>query len=91
LTILEHQETRLKLLTEILPKFEQTMADQGKNIKVKLQEGPAPNSEFITKLTLDFNSGNVPDVVSYGGTSTPDFAAAAYLLDLTPLLMVWPD
>ena len=91
LTLLDHQEPRIALLQEMLPKFEEQMAAQGKNIKVNLQEAPAPDTEFQTKLTLDFNSGNAPDVTSFGGTVTADFAAAGYLLDLTTLANEWPD
>lgn len=91
LTLLEHQEPRLALLQEMLPKFEEQMAAQGKNITVDLQEAPAPDTEFQTKLTLDFNSGNAPDVTSFSSTMTPDFAAAGYLLDLTAKANEWPD
>lgn len=91
LTLLDHQEPRLALLQEMLPKFEEQMAAQGKNITVSLQEGPAPDTEFQTKLTLDFNSGNAPDVTSFGGTVTADFSAAGYLLDLTSRASAWPD
>ena len=91
LTILEHQQPRIDLLQKLLPNFEQVMAGQGMNVKVKVQEGPAPDSEFLTKLTLDFNSGNAADVMSYSATSTPDFAAAGYLLDLTDRVNAWPD
>lgn len=91
LTILDHQEPRIALLEEMLPRFEEEMAAQGRNITVNLQEGPAPDTEFQTKLTLDFSSGNAPDVTSFGGTLTPDFAAAGYLLDLTSRATEWPD
>ena len=91
LTLLDHQEPRLALLEEMLPTFEEAMAAQGKNITVKLLEGPAPDTEFLTKLTLDYNSGNAADVASFGATSTPDFAAGGYLLDLTTLADAWPD
>ena len=91
ITVLDHQEPRLALLEEMLPAFEETMAAQGKNIRVKLLEGPAPDTEFLTKLTLDYNSGNAPDVTSFGGSGTADFAAAGYLLDMTSLTEAWPD
>ncbi|MBA3372255.1 MAG: hypothetical protein H0T98_01820, partial [Euzebyaceae bacterium] len=66
LTILDHQEPRTKLLRELLPEFEKEMADQGKDISVELVEGPAPDDQFQTKATLDFNSGNAADVTSAG-------------------------
>ncbi len=91
LTLLDHQEPRLALLEEMLPQFEEAMAAQGKNITVKILEGPAPDTEFLTKLTLDYNSGNAPDVTSFGATSTADFTAAGYLLDLTSRAEAWPD
>lgn len=91
LTLLDHQEPRLALLEEMLPLFEEQMAEQGMNITVQLQEAPAPDTEFQTKLTLDFNSGNAPDVTSFGGTITADFAAAGYLMDLSTHASEWPD
>jgi multiple sugar transport system substrate-binding protein len=91
LTILDHQAPRIALLEEMLPKFEEEMTAQGKNITVNVQEAPAPDTEFQTKLTLDFSSGNAPDVTSFGATLTADFAAAGYLLDLTDRANEWTD
>jgi multiple sugar transport system substrate-binding protein len=91
LTLLDHQEPRVELLKELLPEFEREMADQGKDIEVQLLEGPAEDTQFITKLTLDYNSGNAPDVASFGNSSTVDFALSGFLLDLTPMLDEWPD
>lgn len=91
LTLLEHQDPRIKEIRELLPKFEAAMKAQGKNITVRLQEGPAPDSEFRTKLTLDYNAGNAADVTSYGFSWVPDFVAAGYLLDLTDRLNGWAD
>ncbi len=59
LTLLDHQEPRVELLKELLPQFEEEMSNQGKNIKVELQEGPAPDTEFLNKLTLDFSSATL--------------------------------
>ena len=89
LTILDHQAPRLDFLKEVLPAFEEEMASQGKNITVKLLEGPA--TEFETKLTLDFSSDNAPDITSNGLGSVADWAPSGFLLDLTPYLEQWPD
>lgn len=89
LTILDHQAPRLEFLREVIPAFEKEMASQGKNITVKVLEGPA--TEFVTKLTLDFSAGNAPDVTSDGLASVADWAPSGYLLDLTPYLEQWPD
>jgi len=91
LTLLEHQEPRLALLQEMVPKFEEAMTAAGKNITVNVLEAPAPDTEFLTKLTLDYNSGNAPDVTSFGATTTADFAAGGYLLDLSTQVEAWPD
>ncbi len=91
LTLMEHQDPRIKELRDLLPKFESAMKAQGRNITVKLQEGPAPDNEFRTKLTLDYNAGNAADVTSYGFSWVPDFVAAGYLLDLTDRVNAWPD
>ncbi|MDQ3784745.1 MAG: extracellular solute-binding protein [Actinomycetota bacterium] len=91
LTLLDHQEPRVELLKKLLPQFEQDMEEQGKKISVKLLEGPAEDTQFATKLTLDYNSGNAPDVASFGNSSTVDFATSGFLLDLTPMTEEWTD
>jgi multiple sugar transport system substrate-binding protein len=91
LTLLDHQAPRVELLKKLLPQFEKEMKQQGKDISVKLQEGPAPDEEFNSKLTLDFSSQNAPDVTSFGYSYTADFASSGYLLDLKPYLNKWSD
>lgn len=91
LTLLDHQEPRVELLKKMLPQFEQDMKKQGKEITVKLLEGPAEDTQFATKLTLDYNSGNSPDVASFGNSSTVDYATSGFLLDLTPMIEKWAD
>lgn len=91
LTLLDHQEPRVELLKKLLPQFEKDMEDQGKEISVELLEGPAEDTQFATKLTLDYNSGNAPDVASFGNASTVDFATSGFLLDLTPMTEEWTD
>lgn len=91
LTLLEHQEPRVKLLEELLPRFEKEMRDRGQEITVELQEGPAPDPEFLNKLTLDYSSGNAPDVASFGNNETARFASSGYLLDLTSNTERWAD
>lgn len=91
LTLEDHQKPRVELLRKLLPKFEQDMAAKGRQIKVKLIEGPAEDGAFKSKLTLDYNSGNAPDVTSIGAADASTFAASGYLLDLTDRLNSWPD
>jgi len=91
LTILEHQDPRIAELKVLLPKFEAEMQQQGRNVTVRLLEGPAPDSEFLTKVTLDYNAGNAADVTSYGASAVPGFVDAGYLLDLTDRLNGWAD
>jgi multiple sugar transport system substrate-binding protein len=91
LTLEDHQKPRVELLRKLLPKFEQEMAAKGRQIKVKLIEGPAEDGAFKSKLTLDYNSGNAPDVTSIGAADASTFAASGYLLDLTDRLNSWPD
>jgi multiple sugar transport system substrate-binding protein len=91
LTLEDHQKPRVELVRKLLPKFEQEMAAKGKQIKVKLVEGPAEDEPFKSKLTLDYNSGNAPDVTSIGAADASNFAASGYLLDLTERLNGWPD
>jgi multiple sugar transport system substrate-binding protein len=91
LTLEDHQKPRVELLRKLLPKFEQAMKAQGKQITVKLVEGPAEDGAFKSKLTLDYNSGNAPDVTSIGAADASSFAASGYLLDLTDRLNGWAD
>src|SRR5215212_5244954 len=89
LTLEDHQKPRVELLRKLLPQFEQAMKSQGKQITVKLIEGPAEDEPFKSKLTLDYNSGNAPDVTSIGAADASNFAASGYLLDLTDRLNGW--
>jgi multiple sugar transport system substrate-binding protein len=91
LTLLDHQEPRVELLKEMIPQFEEEMKEQGKNVQVEILEGPAPDEEFLTKLTLDFSSQNAPDVTSFPNANTVEFATSGYLLDLSPYTEEWPD
>src|SRR3712207_2276184 len=75
----------------MIPPFEEGMNEQGKNIQVEILEGPAPDEEFLTKLTLDFSSQNAPDVTSFPNANTVEFATSGYLLDLTPYTREWSD
>jgi multiple sugar transport system substrate-binding protein len=91
LTLLDHQEPRVELLKEMIPQFEKDMKEQGKNIQVEILEGPAPDEEFLSKLTLDFSSQNAPDVTSFPNANTVEFSTSGYLLDLTPYTEEWTD
>jgi multiple sugar transport system substrate-binding protein len=91
LTLLDHQELRVNALRELVPKFESEMAAQGRNIKVRLLEGPASDAEFETKITLDYSTGNAADVISSGAGPVPNYVAAGYLLDLTDMVNAWDE
>jgi len=67
------------------------MAAKGTPVKVVLQEGPTPDTEFKTKITVDYAAGNPPDVTRYRAAWVADFADAGYLLDLTDRLKTWSD
>jgi multiple sugar transport system substrate-binding protein len=84
ITIIEHQPPRVALLKKMLPVFERTHP----SIKVKLIEGPAVDSDFQSKLTLDFSSGHAADVIALS-FAPADVAASGYLLDLTSLANKW--
>src|ERR671937_3231639 len=62
ITVLEHQQLRLKLLKAEIPRFEAAMAARGTPIKVHLQVGPTPDNEFLTQLTTAYTVGTGPDV-----------------------------
>jgi multiple sugar transport system substrate-binding protein len=84
ITIMEHQPPRVALLKKMLPQFERTHP----NIDVKLLEGPAPDTEFQTKLTLDMNAGHAADVFALS-FNPADVAASGFLLDLTARAKAW--
>jgi len=85
ISIIEHQPPRVALLKQMLPLFEKTHP----NIKVKLIEGPAVDTDFQNKVTLDLNSGHAADVIALS-FDPADVAASGYLLNLTPLVNAWP-
>jgi multiple sugar transport system substrate-binding protein len=84
ITIIEHQPPRVALLKQMLPLFERTHP----NIKVKLIEGPAVDTDFQNKLTLDFSSGHAADVIALS-FDPADVASSRYLLNLTPYVNKW--
>lgn len=84
ITIIEHQPPRVALLKKMLPLFERTHP----NIKVKLIEGPAVDTDFQSKLVLDLNSGHASDVIAVS-FDPADVAASGYLLNLTRLVNGW--
>jgi multiple sugar transport system substrate-binding protein len=85
ITIIEHQPPRVALMKRMLPLFQRAHP----NIEVKLLEGPAPDSEFQTKLTLDLNAGRAPDVFALS-FDPADIAVSGFLLDLTRRVQAWP-
>ena len=54
ITVLEHQQLRLKLLRAEIPRFEAAMAVRGTPIKVSLHAGPMPDNDFQTQLTVAY-------------------------------------
>jgi multiple sugar transport system substrate-binding protein len=86
ITLMDHQPPRIKLVKRMLPQFEREHPD----IKVRLQEGPSTDTDFMTKLTLAYSSGTAPDVVGLP-VDPADTAASGYLLDLTDRLAHWAD
>lgn len=81
----EGQGPRVTLLKKMVPVFEKTHP----NIKVNLIFGPAVDTDYQTKLTIEASSGHAPDVMSLSFPPA-DFAASGYLLNLTPLVKAWP-
>ncbi len=92
ITVLDHQDLRVKSLRAIIPGFEAAMKAQGKNITVNLVDANiAIDTEFQQKLIVDYEGDNPPDVTAVGASGVPDYATAGYLLDLTDRLAAWPD
>jgi multiple sugar transport system substrate-binding protein len=92
LTVLDHQDLRVKSLRAIIPAFEAAMKAQGKNITVNLVDANiAIDTEFQQKLIVDWEGDDPPDVTAVGASGVPDYATAGYLLDLTDRLAAWPD
>jgi ABC-type glycerol-3-phosphate transport system substrate-binding protein len=65
ITVREHQQLRLRLLKDEIPRFEAAMADRGTPIKVRLQVGPTSDNDFLTQLTVAYTAGVGPDVTSF--------------------------
>ena len=92
ITILEHQANRITALNAIKPMCEASMAEQGMNVTLDIQDAQvADDTEFQTKLPILYQGDSPPDVTSYPGAWVPGFAAAGYLADLTDRLNGWAD
>jgi multiple sugar transport system substrate-binding protein len=91
ITVLEHQQLRLKLLKAEIPRFEAAMAARGTPIKVHPQVGPTPDNDFLTQLTMAYTVGTGPDVTSFPSSWTPDYILANFLKDITAYVQAWPD
>src|SRR3954453_10433728 len=79
ITVLEHQQLRLRLLKTEIPRFEAAMAARGTPIKVHLQVGPPSDNDFLTQLTVGYTTGAGPDVTSFPVSWTPDYILANFL------------
>jgi multiple sugar transport system substrate-binding protein len=92
LTVLEHQVLRLEALNTIKPMCEASLAAQGMNVTLDIQDAAvADDTEFAGKLPILYQGDSPPDVTSYGGALVPGFAAAGYLLDITDRVGAWAD
>lgn len=74
-----------------IPFFEGKMAEQGRIVKVRIIDYPAPDPPFIEKTITDLKAGTAPDVIFVDGFFIGQFAEAGYLVDLTPFVEKWPD
>src|SRR5919206_2060306 len=83
ITVLEHQQLRLRLLKAEIPRFEAAMAARGTPIKVRLHVGPTADNDFLTRLTVAYTAGAGPDVTSFPVSWTPDYILANLLRDIT--------
>jgi len=49
----------------VLPRFEEYMADQGKNVNVELIETGVPDEDYKTRLIMDLRAGEGADIMSF--------------------------
>ena len=91
INLLEHQKPRLEVLAKIVPMCESTLKSQGFNIKINVTGQVVEDEQFRSNVTVLYQGDNPPDITSYPGSWTPDFATAGYLLDITSRLEAWPD
>jgi multiple sugar transport system substrate-binding protein len=91
MTVLEHQQLRLRLLEAEIPRFEAAMAARGTPIKVALQAGPTADNAFQTQLTVAYTAGAGPDVTSFPVSWTPDYILGSFLKDITANVQAWPE
>ena len=69
--------------------FNRMMEEQGKPFRITNLVGPATDNDIKTKLTLDAAAGTLPDISRVNTEMVADFAAADYILDLSPYLTAW--
>jgi multiple sugar transport system substrate-binding protein len=90
-SIVEFQDKRAQLVSELIPEFEAEMAARGDPVKVDLESAPMSDADFHVEIGKRYEAGNAPDVVSYPTAWAPDFTARGWLADLTDRVSTWPD
>jgi|GEM_PF-1027207 len=84
------RELSNKTKANTIAKFNAQMEKDGKPWRLKDVKGPATDNDLTTKYQLDAAAGSLSDIVDgLPSTQVADFAAAGYLLDLTPYIEKW--
>lgn len=74
------------LLEDVIPAFEEQMADEGKDVTVELTETGVDDEDYKTQLALDLSVGEGPDIIGFDQFWVSEFAAAGYLEPLTDVV-----
>ncbi|MGI8574603.1 MAG: extracellular solute-binding protein [Egibacteraceae bacterium] len=74
------------LLEDVIPAFEQRMADEGQNVTVELVEGGTGDDDYKTRLALDLRVGEGADIMGFDQFWLSEFNAAGYLAPLEEIV-----
>ena len=74
------------LVEDVIPAFEQRMADEGRNVTVELIEGGAGDEDYKTRLALDLRAGTGADIMGFDQFWLSEFEAAGYLSPLQEIV-----
>jgi multiple sugar transport system substrate-binding protein len=82
------------LIEDVIPAFEEDMAERGGDVTVELIEGGAGDDDYKTRLALDLRSGTGADIMGFDQFWLAEFEAAGYLEPLEevvgPQVNEWP-
>ncbi|MEN9936117.1 MAG: hypothetical protein RLZZ387_2696, partial [Chloroflexota bacterium] len=85
------RELDQKVVAVYVSTFNAKMEQEGKPWRVKPILGPATDTDFFTKLTVDAAAQTLPDLVDLQSSWVADLAASRAIVDLAPYISTWDE